>query len=317
MQEVDAERRIQILRGLPIDPSPPPLDLSEEKTKRREEKSQRREGHDDPRRDRKRRKLVGEDDTDRDIRLAQERTATAPSKDLILNPPNSTSTSLTDKTGHISLFPEPNSRRQVPKNSEATAEAAAKQREFEDQYTLRFSNAAGFKQAVGQKPWYHNATGNGDQTAEGKDVWGNEDPRRKEREKIRIAADDPLAAMQKGVQGLREVERERKKWNEERERETQELIKAEKRRRRRDKSIDKFSLDAQPHRSHHRHRSDRHSRSHRHRRSSHRSSSPRENSREGTNFEKRSRRGSASGTTTPGWGPGQGGRYSAQFAATA
>ena len=75
MQELDAERRAAILRGQ----TPPPL--PEEKSKddvkdRRRDRDQdgKRDGH-----DRKRRRLAGEDDTDRDIRIAKK--ATEPGED--------------------------------------------------------------------------------------------------------------------------------------------------------------------------------------------------------------------------------------------
>ncbi|KAL8692482.1 MAG: hypothetical protein Q9224_003946, partial [Gallowayella concinna] len=63
MQEVDAERRIQVLRGLRSDASTadqPAIDPAAQQ----EETSHKRE--------RKRRKLAGEDDTDRDLRFARE-----------------------------------------------------------------------------------------------------------------------------------------------------------------------------------------------------------------------------------------------------
>ncbi|KAL8955381.1 MAG: hypothetical protein Q9183_006673 [Haloplaca sp. 2 TL-2023] len=86
--------------------------------------------------------------------------------------------------------------------------------------------------------------------APSKDVWGNEGPRRKERERMRIAADDPMAAMQKGVTELREVEKERHKWQRERDQEIRELAAEQRRRRRKSKrqhdeeDLDNFTLDA-------------------------------------------------------------------------
>ncbi len=235
MQEADAERRIQILRGLPAVDAPR---RSRSPAPASNEGSRERDGHDNGgRRDRKRRRIAGEDDTERDIRFALEDSATASSRQkLSLKPSRATDVPLTDRNGHINLFPTPPSRRQVSKNPEAEAEAARKKREFEDQYTMRFSNAGGFKNAIGAKPWYHSMSADadhGEKEAEGtepvsKDVWGNEDPRRKERERARLAADDPLAIIQKGVSGLREIERERKKWKAEKERETQELLREEK-----------------------------------------------------------------------------------------
>ncbi len=47
-----------------------------------------------------------------------------------------------------------------------------------------------------------------------------------------MAADDPLAAIKKGIAGVREVEEERKKWRKEKEREMKELEEADRRRER-------------------------------------------------------------------------------------
>jgi len=310
MQEVDAERRIQILRGLKVDPLPTPT----------EERGHEGQGsRDGSGRERKRRRVAGEDDTYRDIRFAEENNALVPAKaDLQLKSKKSSDAPITDVKGHINLFPVDGSRHHAPKNAEVEAEKAKKQKEFEDQYAMRFSNAAGFKQAVGQEPWYHSlgVEKKDDDQAPTKDVWGNEDPRRKEREKIRMASDDPLAAIKRGVAGVREVEKERKKWKEEKAWETRELEEAErrrerKRRRRRDEDdVERFSLeapardeDARRHRhrsgegsSRYSHRYQSRSRDHdRHRSHHHRHRSPKEENR-------------------PGWEVGSGGRYSAQFA---
>ena len=319
MQEIDAERRMQLLRGLPVEVHSTPVE--------EEQVSQSRE--DRPDRERKRRRIAGEDDTDRDIRYAQEKNALAPAKAKMQMKSNKSSDApITDVKGHINLFPMEGSRHNAPKNAEVEAEKAKKQKEFEDQYTMRFSNAAGFKQAIGEKPWYHkiSATGGGVEEEEevveapSKDVWGNEDPRRKEREKMRTINDDPLAAIQKGVAGVREVERERKKWKEEKDREIRELEEAERRRERKRRKrreaddLEDFNLDdnaktddraRRHHRRHHRSRDD--SSTHSHQR---RSRSP-----------DRSRHRSHHHRQRPvvvddriGWEVGPGGRYSSQFA---
>ena len=143
---------------------------------------------------------------------------------------------LTDSQGHINLFPHEGRSIHETKNAEVEREKARKKKEHEDQYTMRFSNAAGFKHAVEQKPWYENGGNNekskGPLDMPSKDVWGNEDPRRKEREKMRMAADDPLFAMRNGAAGVRHAEKEKVKWREEKRREIQELDKDERRRER-------------------------------------------------------------------------------------
>ncbi|PGH01698.1 hypothetical protein AJ79_07852 [Helicocarpus griseus UAMH5409] len=284
-QQTDAEKRIQILRGLRSSsrsPSPPSKHEEKPKAPERRDGERGREAN----RPCKRRRIAGENDTDRDIRFAREDAERADAKreeDVVLFRRPSKKGSgddeapLVDEAGHISLFPEPKAnakRGDSGKNPEAEAEAARKKREYEDQYTMRFSNAAGFKQSVGNKPWYSSSTVDlaaqmaGDEQMPSKDVWGNEDPRRRERERERINSSDPLAAIKKGVSRLRDVERERKKWEEERRAEMRALKEEmeakerreerrshhRRRRRRRERrgsdtsrdSLEGFSLDAAP-----------------------------------------------------------------------
>lgn len=288
MQEVDAERRIQILRGIR------PGDIPSEPQATEDTRSR-----DEPKRDRKRRRIAGEDDTDRDLRLAREHQETASrSIQALAKTGKRSDAPLTDHKGHINLFPAEGSRHNAPKNAEAEAEAAKKRKEYEDQYTMRFSNAAGFKQSVGQKPWYSSVSaadegGNAEENVS-RDVWGNEDPRRKEREKMRLVSDDPMAVIQKGVSELRQVERERRRWKEERDRELRDMVEAEKRqerkKRRRTNDMDElegFDLNvtkkdengnaSHRHRHHHDHRSrerNKNGRTNDHRHHRHRSRSP-------------------------------------------
>lgn len=155
---------------------------------------------------------------------------------------------------------------------------------------MRFSNAAGFKEKIGRQPWYSSAGQDvvAPDSMPAKDVWGNEDPRRKEREKARMDSNDPLAAMKRGIRQLRATEQERKRWNEEKRRELETLRSEErhrsvhrpKRRSRSTDSLEGFSLDAptskngdeREHRSsgrHHRHHRRDKSRDRSHRRSRH------------------------------------------------
>lgn len=312
MQEVDAERRIQILRGLPVKAA----------SATTEEEQIGRSKEDRPDRERKRRRIAGEDDTDRDIRFAQESNAVPAKAEMQMKSQKSSDAPISDVKGHINLFPVDGTRHNAPKNAEVEAEKAKKQKELEDQYTMRFSNAAGFKQAVGEKPWYYKSGAIGDEDGEvkapSKDVWGNEDPRRKEREKMRIVAEDPLASIQKGVAGVREVERERKKWKEEKDREIRELEEAERRQERRNRKrrkaddLEGFRLDdgAKPdeptRRHHHRSRDDISPYSRRRR-----SRSP-DRSRSRHRSHHRHRPVIVDNRT--GWQVGSGGRYSSQFA---
>ncbi|KAL9101289.1 MAG: hypothetical protein Q9163_003441, partial [Psora crenata] len=262
MQEADAERRLQILRGnAPVEELesvPTVLGGADENGRRSRDHEERGSG-----RGKKRRRIAGEDDTERDIRYALEDGALEEGKKsegIRLVSRNKSDAPLIDRTGHINLFPAERAKGRLGKNAEAEAEKATKEKELEDQYTMRFANAAGFKRSVGEKPWYHSLPpvssqqqGGKEQRGEvvlGKDVWGNEDPGRREREKMRVAADDPLAAIKKGVAGVREVEHERKNWRVEKERDMRALEEDEKRRgrprkkrRRSEEALDGFRLD--------------------------------------------------------------------------
>ncbi|RYP75971.1 hypothetical protein DL771_002043 [Monosporascus sp. 5C6A] len=290
-QEVDAARRLAILRG----ETPPPLPSPAEQQPGDETPAGgRKRAHEGERRGpdaafpsgRKKRKRAGEDDTDFELRLAREKVQTARPQDVNNNPnknsgKGSSDAPLTDSAGHIDLFPEEREAAALgskhghgrgQKNEEAEREAARKRREYEDQYTMRFSNAAGRDGTVAADgPWYaqkqqqrdENNNNNDDDDARmamvampSKDVWGNEDPRRREREVARVVASDPLAMMRRGAAKVREVETERRKADEERERELKQLRREERRRekegkRRRegggrgpeDDELEGFSLD--------------------------------------------------------------------------
>ncbi|KAB8232690.1 hypothetical protein BDV23DRAFT_187192 [Aspergillus alliaceus] len=266
IQEIDAERRIQILRGerLSTPPPPPrsPLPVS---------RPDRKSYADDAGRSRKRRRLAGENDTDRDIRLAREDAQFALAKRGELVSSRSSDAPLYDNAGHIDLFPSEAPHKRTEKNPENEKELAEKRKVYEDQYTMRFSNAAGFRQSVGKKPWYSSSEKDATvpDSVLGKDVWGNEDPMRKEREKSRMDANDPLAVMKRGVRQLKSVERERRKWEEDRRRELEALKLEEKHRsghhRSRSRSMDSlegFKLDTLPDKD----REDKNRRAHRHRR---------------------------------------------------
>lgn len=245
MQEADAEKRIEILRGN-SSVSPKVLEPLPEQEAR------------PPRRERERkRKRAGEDDTDRDIRLARESVtfSSQPALEKISSQHRSSKDApLTDRNGHINLFPEEHSRPHVAKNPEAEAEVARKKREYEDQYTMRFSNAAGFKQGLND-PWYFSLKENGTKKQDeiGTDVWGNEDHGRKERDRLKRESDDPLASMRRGVQELKAVEKERKVWMETKEQEMCDLKRMERKGHRRslkwhrhgrdEDELDGFGLD--------------------------------------------------------------------------
>ncbi|CAD0092062.1 unnamed protein product [Aureobasidium vineae] len=233
MQEEDAARRTAILRG----EVPPPITAA---LPPGESDGARRPRHGDDGRDRKRRRLRGEDDTDREMRIAKEDAATgAAVREKLSNSERSKhedDVSLTDHAGHIQLFAAPNERALLAnsRNAEAEAEKAKKAREFEDQYTMRFSNAAGFKQSTSSAPWYVSSSKQGTENREpSKDVWGNEDPSRRDREQTRLTSNDPMAFMRKAQTQLKRAETDREKWKTQKERELRELEQAEREERRR------------------------------------------------------------------------------------
>ncbi len=226
MQDLDAQRRAAILRGQ----TPPPLP--------EEEAVQHGKRRDDRSHPKKRRKLAGEDDTDMDIRLAKSVTTPRENDDAntkILRLRNTESDApLTNHAGNIDLFPV-NMKEAIKRerNMEAEKEKKQKERALEDQYTMRFSNAAGFKTGLSQ-PWYaaaqESSSNAGDEKDsapqhgfESKDVWGNEDPRRKEREMTRLVSNDPFASMQRAQAQLKKSREDRKRWANERNQELREL----------------------------------------------------------------------------------------------
>ncbi|EME42496.1 hypothetical protein DOTSEDRAFT_133597 [Dothistroma septosporum NZE10] len=294
MQEEDAARRIALLRG----EEPPTLTTPGKDLDGRHDWRASSRDEDQARRERKRRRLRGEDDTDRDIRYAKEDTDASQKASKPLLKEREKDAPLEDHAGHIQLFSAPDERdlRKAEKNAEAEAEKVKKRKREEDQVTMRFSNAAG-----SQKPWYAAANERPASTAttdlvlaevQGKDVWGNEDSRRKEREQNRISSSDPFASMQTAQRQLKQSERDKEKWQQKQQAEIAALKRAgrcrkERHRHRREDevdSLDGFSLDAPEantrersdhdrhrRRGHHHHRHRRHSRSRSGERDRHRS----------------------------------------------
>lgn len=219
MQEVDAERRLAILRG----EVPPRLPEAEGTDEPAPTEDEGRVLH--RQRSRKKRKLPGEDDTDFELRLANERDDSTERPERTRKP--TSSAPITDRAGHIDLLGDNRLRRRGEKNEEAEKEAQKKKQELEDQYTMRFSNAAGRNGT--HDPWYSKS----DPSTLGeirKDVWGNEDSGRQERDAQRMASNDPLAMMKKGASQVRMLNRERKRFQEEREGELRQLRKEQSKR---------------------------------------------------------------------------------------
>lgn len=237
MQEVDAERQLAILRGEVPPPLPEPEETKSETAKH--DSSAARPSHSSG--SRRKRKRPGEDDTEFELRLANERNEPFANSLEVARKPTS-SAPITDRSGHIDLFGDERARAHGEKNEEAEKESKKKRQEFEDQYTMRFTNAAG-KDGLGN-PWYsHPSLKAVDRPS--KDAFGNEDPRRKERDVQRTASSDPLAMMKKGASKVRELKQERKKFQEERDEELRQLRKEQHRRERRSREQER-SRDRSP-----------------------------------------------------------------------
>ncbi|KAF6808766.1 homocitrate synthase [Colletotrichum sojae] len=256
MQDIDAERRLAILRG--EEPPPlPPAETSGDAESRAGDRGRAPSG-----RERKKRKRAGEDDTEFELRMAKERSDVVQAANDALRKSTS-SAPIVDSAGHIDLFGEERKQGRHLKNEEAEKEAAKKKKDQEDQYTMRFSNAAGRDGLVG--PWYANSASRAELAeleTPGRDAFGNEDSGRKNRDAQRIVASDPLAMMKRGAARVREVKKERQMVEDERQRELEQLRREEKRK-------EKHESRHREHRS----ESSRHERDgDRHRRSRHRGS---------------------------------------------
>lgn len=215
LQEHDSARRLAVLRG-EFDPS----SAQDRETEVHAARSERERGHRDDRRKRKR--LHGEDDTDRDLRIAREdmsdkhrRSGHGAERRHNMR---SSHAPITDRDGHINLFPpDEYIDAKDQKNVGAEREKARKQRELEDQYTMRFSNAAG-RNAPSAGPWYaadKRANRENMDFVEGKDVWGKPDPSAQSREQARQISSDPFAFMQRVQTQLKQAERDKARWQEE------------------------------------------------------------------------------------------------------
>lgn len=209
MQEEDARRRIAILRG----EEPPSLEQAPPRATNDEAhpREQRR-----PRRDKKRH---GEDDTDFELRLAQQNNALATRSRKEMS--HSGDAPLFDSTGHIDLLGGTQKSPRDQKNAEFEAERKKKERELEDQYTMRFSNASGRKGF--SRPWYSKDDSAQNIKDTPRDAFGREDPGRTDRDERRMNANDPLAMMKRGAAKIRELKQERRKFREEREAELEEM----------------------------------------------------------------------------------------------
>lgn len=230
MQEVDAERRLAILRGEEPPPLPPPT----------EDESARlsiQGGEGAPGRERRKRKRNGEDDTDFELRIAMERSSQVQVSRQDAAQRKTSNAPIVGRDGHIDLFGAADKATHSGKNEDAEAEKRKAKKELEEQYAFRLSDAAG--KGSERTPWYSKDTSSSTElvTAEsvGKDAFGREDPGRKKRDADRINANDPLAMMKRGAAKVREVKKERQKIQEERDSELRQMQREERRQERRER----------------------------------------------------------------------------------
>jgi len=283
-REEEADGRLAILRG--EQPSPP-LDV----------KSLANDKDDDDNRLRRRkRKRRGEDDTDFEMRLARERwedryedrdddrdgdrdcgervrltkrTKTTSAAGF------SSSAPLVDPDGYIDLFGQ--SRRL---RDESRSER--QRRADEPVHNMKFSDAAGKDDRAKAQPWY--VDGAGADKFNKTNVWGTNDPGRRDRAIQQISSDDPLLVMRSGASKVRALDRARKRTEEGRAQELDDLIRDEQRAaKKKSRDLDQNRTDdgdgrRHRHRHRHRHRSrsfDRERTNKTHERSRSRSRSPR------------------------------------------
>ena len=173
------------------------------------------------------RKLPGEDDTDRDIRLAL-KSASSPTRRK-----EQDTRSVVDPDGHVSLITSPQKRPRVEKEPE------------KDPYTVYLTDATGERGQQSKDTWYTSIRPE-------REKYGDDNPRKQARELARMNSNDPLAAMKKGVRVLKDNERARKEWMAQRERDLEEIEQLAKKKRPRRKrsrgdgeleSLEGFNLD--------------------------------------------------------------------------
>lgn len=290
MQEVDSARRTAILRGerpptLSPEATPPAPGQSGDALKTAKDGSERHvkskdaEGKDERKRSRR---MRGEDDTDRDMRLARQGMDISQSARKRLSSDHSDNKvreerPLTDARGHISLFSEP--ARSSDKKSHKEKEAERKKRDDEEGAGMRFADAAGYSKDC-KAPWY-SKNGSSQIPDSAKDAFGRPDPNRTKRDGARSAVNDPMAFMQRAQSQLKNAERDRMDW-ERRKRKEIEALKAEdeaerrarkrKRKQREERherndspdSLEDFSLDVTGASASHSSHRDKHRSSHRH-----------------------------------------------------
>lgn len=227
MQEEDAARRTAILRG----EAPPTFAIDDEKNDSSDlDRKRPRDAARDERT--KRRRLRGEDDIDRDMRIArQDMQAGSSARERLSDHATSASKddmSLTDDRGNIALFTAP----AEPASKDQQKRKGDRDRDQDpDVVGMKFSHAAGYKNE-GKTPWYSAVAM---ETTERTDAFGNPDAKRVQRDAGRTATNDPMAMMARAQTQLKAAEKDKKAWEEERRREVGMVEREHEERRRRRK----------------------------------------------------------------------------------
>ncbi|MCJ1449289.1 MAG: hypothetical protein MMC23_009809 [Stictis urceolatum] len=178
-----------------------------------------------------RRRLAGENDTDRDIRVAQETYCLRKEQQSLHSEGSSIDKPLTDIRGYISLFPD-EPRCTSGLNANVGANHKQKRLESRNSCASRLSDAEGLNASEGKEPWYCTPSGQAP-SRHGSDEKNQESDRVEsstrsiKRRSNGLRAEDPLSSMKRGVTGARRVHEERKKWKNEKRREIAELNRSE------------------------------------------------------------------------------------------
>lgn len=275
MQDADAARRLAILRGETPPPLPEaeqPADPSDKKHTRRDRdgtsggaRKRKRAGEDDTEFEMR----VARERAEEGARVAGELAEASGSKRQ--KQKEREEVNIVDSRGHIDLIgPPPKDAGGGDDRKETTDERTERKgRENGEKYARMhrngdFSGQPWYEEAQRRRPivnaWFLDACAAAaslavadDQEDEREavrkarrkaerlleapttDVWGRDDPKRRERETARLDANDPLAAMKSGAKKVRDVLRERGKDAEERRRELEQLRQEERRREKRRK----------------------------------------------------------------------------------
>lgn len=225
LQFYEAARRRAILKGeTPPSPPTPPLDQARE---RRDDRKRVAQSSDHIGYNRKRRRLAGEDDTDRDIRLARgdedARVQRRQDHGSTLANGKEKELSIVDGHGSIQLFLPPNETKPQSESqarhysNRVQGKSLHRSRDKDGEVGQRFGDTGDSKSASSE-PWYMTlrpqfsgteTISDLDTFSMGKDVFGRDDPNRRARDAMRLSVADPMAAIKKAQTRLKEVAHEK------------------------------------------------------------------------------------------------------------